>query len=204
MAEELMVEEKSRLTILVIEDNKEFGANALSALKGNVVFLATTLVEAKELAKDIKFDTILSDVHVPERDGMEPEAIVAAITDICLATGTTVCFVTKADHHGILDLGDEGYVSLRATTQGRALMTKMKSSKNNATSEADLFRNLETTESKNIKSGSKTPEIWNKALAMALNAKTKPTSVGRAIRQVGKIGLGVINDGVMPKVIPRK
>ncbi len=204
MAEELMVEEKSRLTVLVIEDNKEFAANALNALKGNVVFLATTLVEASELAKDIKFDIILSDVHVPEREGMEPEAIVTAITDICLATGTTVCFVTKADHHGILELGDEGYVSLRATTQGRALMAKMKSSRKGDSTEAELFRNLGNTESENIKSGSKTQEIWSRALVMAMNAQAKSTPVGRAIRQVGKIGLGVINDNGVPKVVPRK
>jgi len=203
MAEELMVEEKSRPKILIIEDNPEFAANAKKALEGNLIFLTTTLREAKELAKDIEFDFILSDVHVPVREGQEPTAIVSEVMRICTRSGMPVCFVTKADHHGILDLGDEGYVSLRATTQGRVLTTRMKLA-GNGQSEADLFRNLNTAESRNIKSGSKTPDIWRMALAMAENAGAKPTPVGRAIRQVGKIGLDVTVEKGMPKVIPRR
>lgn len=207
MSDELMVEGKSRLSVLVIEDNAEFAGNAMRALAEGTLILgfAKTLEEAKELIKANKYDAILSDVHFPVKDGEEPSANVREVLFMCLDTGTPVCFVTRADHHGMLDLGDEGYVSLKATTQGRVLQTQLKMSrKGGDASEAGIFRSLETTESENVRSGSKTQEIWSRALSMALNARTKPTSIGMAMRKVGEIGLGVVADNGMPRVVPKK
>ncbi len=203
MADELMVEEKSRLSILLIEDNAGFAANAEVALKGHDVTWAPSLHEAMNKIFRGKFDVIISDVHVPVHEGKEPVAIVSEVLAMCLGSGSPVCFVTRADHHGMLDLGDEGYVSLKATTRGRVLQTHMETAKARP-SNTELFRKLKTTESENIKSGTKTPEIWGRALEMARNAMAKPTAIGRAARQVGKLGLDVRIENGMPKVIPRK
>jgi CheY-like chemotaxis protein len=205
MAEGLMVEEKSTLTILVIEDNPKFAENAMEGLRGHAIVAVNTLEMAKELAKDIKFDVILSDVHVPRKDGEEPAAIVSEVLEICRNTGAPVCFVTMADHHGLLDLGDEGYVSLKATTQGRILQSEMENWANDAgNSEAEIFRSLKTASGENLRAGSKTPEIWSRALSMALNAMTKPTAIGNAMRKVGELGLDVVADKGLARVVPKK
>ena len=201
----LMVEEKSRLSILVIEDNPEFGRNAMEALKGHDVTLVTTLHEALDTTINRKFDFILSDVHFPIKSGRDSEAIVREVLNMGFKSDTPVCFVTKADHHGLVEMGDEGYVSLRAATVGMIASTFIETSRSKEEiTEADLFRKMKVSKSENVKADSKTPEIWSRALEMLRNVSANPCSLTRAIKKVRGIGVDVeIKDG-MPKVVPSK
>lgn len=200
-----MVEDRSRLSILVIEDSPEFGKNALEALEGYDVTLVTTLDEAFGAIDGRKFDYILSDVHFPENEGEEPKASVSVVLAIGFGSDTPVCFVTKADHHGLMDHGDEGYVSLRAILVGDIASTFLQVSRSGGEiTEADMFRKVEASRSENIKSDSKSPEIWSNALDMLRNASANPSSLTRAIKKIRGLGLDVeIKDG-MPKVVPPK
>ena len=203
MPDPLLVEEKSRLSILVIEDSPEFGKNALEALKGHDARLATNLKEALDaLASGTKFDFILSDAHVPLREGEQPVAIILGMLETCFEKDIPVCFVTKADHHGLIDIADEGYVSLRAVTLGEAseaLMT-LSNSKEEASAKK-VFSTIKPAASANVKTDSKTPELWAKALDMVRNAATKSSPIAGAIRKVRSIGLDVVMEKGLPKVI---
>jgi CheY-like chemotaxis protein len=193
-SDELIVESKSRLSILVIEDNTDYATNAVEALtqEGHKVVTHSTLEQALHALKGERFDYILSDVHIPENEGSEPTAHVSAILDIAYKTDTSVCFVTKADHHGLLDLRDEGYIALKAVTLGDIALTMTEISRSEKKlTEAELFRKMKVTESKNIKACSKTPDIWKTALEMARDAVTKLNPVGAAIRKVRKTIPGV-------------
>jgi len=201
-----MVEEKSKFSILVIEDNPEFGKNALEALKGLDVTLVVTLEDAMDSCMRGKFDFILSDAHVPVREREEPTPIISEVMAMCYGKGIPICFVTKADHHGLLHLGDEGIIALKATTPDRVGLTELElfRSGNHNPSEASRFFKLETSGSENIRSDSKTPAIWSRALEMVKDALTKPTPVGGAIKKVRGLGLDVEMKGNMPKVVPAK
>jgi CheY-like chemotaxis protein len=200
-----MVEGKSKPLVLVIEDDPVFLGNAVAALKECEVVPVMDLEQAKRALKDMEFDYILSDVHYPESKGKEPEPHVKAILEAAYAKGITVCFVTKADHHGLLDLGDEGFISLRAASFGDIASTFMELSKTGeSVSEGEMFRKMKASLSENVKTGSKTPDLWRKALDMAMNAATKIHPIGAAIKKVRGIGLDVSMRLGMPRVGPLK
>jgi|GEM_PF-2996183 len=204
-----MIEDKSRLKILVIEDKMEFGGNALEALDNHDVTLATNLEAAMKIGLEVcegrrpRFDFILSDVHFPVNDGEEPRANVSKVLDIARALHIPVCFVTQADHHGLLDLGGEGYIALRALDSGRMFLTEMNIQREGRKPcESELFRDLEG-KGENIKSSSKTPDVWRKALQMVQNLSIKPGSVTAAMRKVRKVtGLDTVAEGRVPKLAP--
>jgi CheY-like chemotaxis protein len=201
------MEGKSRPVVLVIEDNPVFLGNAVAALKECEVVPVMDLEQAMRALKSMEIDFILSDVHYPESKGKEPTAQVGAILEVAYGKDIPLCFVTKADHHGLLDLGDEGYVSLRAVTLGDIADTMREASSSNEELDGkQLFKKMKSSESKNLRTGDKTPEVWRRALEMVRNASTKPNPLGGAISQVRRtIGVDVEFKGGMPRlVLPKK
>jgi DNA-binding response OmpR family regulator len=182
MGDELMVEGKSKLDILVIEDNGDYGANALVGLSEHNVTVAANLESALLLMSQEKFDYILSDVNFPSKEGEVPKENIEKVMREALESSVPVCFVTKADHHGLLELGDEGYITIKALTLG-----KLATSLGNM-SDGYNFRKVGSEKSENIKAGEKTPEIWRKALSMLQTAvAVSKSSVDLAIRQVAAV-----------------
>jgi len=205
MSDALLVDKKSRFSILVLEDNPEYGKNALAALKEHDAKLVTTLNGAKEALKAGKFDFILSDVHVPINSGSEPTPVVSEMLQVCFSTSIPVCFVTKADHHGLLEKMDEGYISIKAVTLGEAATTFMEfSSSEKKKSEPEIFREMKSAASQNARTESKTPEVWLKALEIIRNASSKPNPTAGAIRKVRSLGMDVEIRGGQPVVRPAK
>jgi CheY-like chemotaxis protein len=202
-----LTEDKSKPVVLVIEDNPVFLGNAVAALKTCKVIPVMDLEQALRALESIDIDFILSDVHFPEAQGQEPKANVAAIIEKAYEKDIPLCFVTKADHHGLLDLGDEGYVSLKAITLGDIAHTRMELAKpGEVLDDKGLFRKIKASESKNLRTGDKTPEVWNKALEILRNASTKSNPLGGAIKQVRRtIGLDVtFKDGMPRLALPKK
>lgn len=200
----LMVEE--RLSILVIEGDPEYGSNALEALRGHDVALATSMHEAMDIVLEVglnqrpQFDLIMSDVHVPVQPGEEPSSIVSTVMSIVYGGDIPVCFVTKADRNGLLDLGDEGYISIVAMDFTKVVETLLH--KKGQRSENELFRDLKASAKEKIKADSKTPEVWALALQMIQDCSMKPSRVAGAIKP--KRGLDVLFKGLVPKAVPRK
>jgi CheY-like chemotaxis protein len=179
MGGELMVEGNKTLDILVIEDNQDYGVNALTELAGHNVTLAANLESALLLLSQEKFDYILSDVNFPSKDGEEPRENIEAVMREALESNTPVCIVTKADHHGLLELGDEGYITIKALTLGKLAMSL------GEMSDGYNFKKVNAEKSENIKAGEKTPEIWRKALSMLQTAVAgSKFCVDLSIRQV--------------------
>ncbi|MBU0532163.1 response regulator [Candidatus Micrarchaeota archaeon] len=198
----LLFESRSRFTVLVIEDNAQFAANALEALKGHDVIVVETLDDAAEAIGKNKIDFVLSDVHFPEKSGGKPEAQVSKMLTFAYETATPVCFVTQADHHGLLNT-NEGHVSLRALNIADILLTMLEISRDNQEKpEAELFRQLTASETTTIRSDAKTPAIWEMAFQMAQNVTIKTRSIGLAVMKVRGLGLDVKADNGLPKVVP--
>lgn len=207
MSDGLMVERKNFVDILVIEDdhNSKWAAFKAISKYANGGLSAETLADAKYVIDQMMgvgndIDVILSDVHFPLEVGEEPVANVSAVLELCKTTGAALCFITKIDKSGMP--GDGNIISLKATSPGRILKTELELP--DGASEHEIFERLKTTESTFVRSASKTPEIWGMALQMALNARTKPTPVGRAVRAVKKLGLDVRAESGMLKVLPKK
>lgn len=204
-----MVEENSRLSILVIEDNPEYGRNALQGLKGHNVVLAASLHAALDILVEMGnrrplFDCIISDVHVPVDEGEEPRSLVSVLLNLAYGNEVPVCFVTRADHHGMLDLGDEGYVSLVAMDFSAISQSLLEKGRKEGMSEQELFRSLKSSARENLKTSSKSPEIWARALQMLQNCSARASPLAGAIRQVRSIGLDVGFGGLVPRVVPRE
>lgn len=78
-----------------------------------------------------------------------------------------------------MEPGDEGYVSFRALTLGEVAGTRLGLYRSGMkSSDAEIFRKMNAAAGENARAGSKTPEIWKKALLMCMNSATKPGPLG--------------------------
>jgi len=201
-ADGLMVEKKSRLTILVVEDNHEFGLNALSALSGHDVFLATNLEEAVASIARFKPDFVLSDVHFPSELGTKPAENIVPLMHAALEACVPVCFVTQADHHGLTER-DEGFVSIKPLTIGNLTETLMELTRTGADKARKAFSSVKSAKTETVRTSAKTPEIWGRALDAVRDAcEQKQSPVALAIKKVRELGLDVGVDRGLPVVKP--
>jgi len=198
---ELMVETKSRLTLLVVEDNPQFAANVLEGLKGHDVMLATTLEDALASLAKKKPDFIVSDVYFPGKSGDEPKENITPLMHAALESGTPICFVTKADHHGLTEK-DEGFIAIVPLTLGETVISLMEI---NRSKDEKAFRSLKSSKPERIKSDAKTPDIWARALESLRNAcETCTSPVNKALNAVRSVGLEVGVEKGLPIVRPQK
>lgn len=163
----LMVEESSRLSILLVEGDPLSAKDAIEALRGHEVVLAKTLDEVLDLSLQVglnqrrRFDYILSSVHMPESEGKEQQAMASAILSIAMGEDTPVCFVTRAkDEISIVAL-DQDAVSEAVFGNDHS---------------GDV-QNLKPSDRKSVKGGKKTGEVWMQALQMLQNCSARPVSV---------------------------
>jgi DNA-binding response OmpR family regulator len=206
MAEPLM-DERSRPMVLVIEDNPVFLGNAVAALRDYEVIPVMDLEQAVRALRTMDIGIVLSDVHFPRSQGKAPEANVGAILEEAYRRGVPVCFVTRADHHGLLELGDEGYISLKALALGDMAATMMEVSRSaGELDDKQLFRKMKASGSKSVRAGEKSLAIWTQALDMARNAATKPNPLGGVIRQIRRTlaGADVSFENGAPRIVPLK
>lgn len=203
-------EDLSRPFVLVIEDNPEFLQNAVEGLKEFcTVMTAQTLDEAREIMRQGAVRILLSDVHFPASKGEEPEANVSAVLELAWEHDVPVCFVTRADHHGHLDQGDEGFVSLKALELGDIGATRMKVAREKrqgypVVGEARLFGCLHSECKKRIFAEGKDAEVWREALQLARNAVAKAGPLAFSIRAVRKIGMDVDMSQRVPTVFRKQ
>ncbi len=207
---DVMLEQKSRLSILVVEDNAEFSKNAVEGLlKENNLSLVGTLEDAMELCfeagqgRRAKFDFILSDAHVPVKHGSEPVPVVSEIVHLAYGSSIPLCFVTRADHHGLIDEDHGDHITLKAAGSGDIAVSLLKISAVKEPSQKEVFRLLEGA-NESVKSDSKSPEIWGKALQMLQNRSTRSSPLGIAINKMRETGVDVRFEDGMPRVIPAK
>jgi CheY-like chemotaxis protein len=181
-ADGLMIERKSRLTILVVEDNHEFGLNALAALPGHDIFLATNLEEAVASLARFKPDFVISDVHFPAELGGKPAENIVPLMHAALEANVPICFVTQADHHGLTER-DEGFIAIKPVTISGLTQTLMELTRPNQDT-LKAFHTVKSDNSATLKACEKTPEIWARALDMLRNACAKASPLELAIRKV--------------------
>ncbi len=198
-----MPADKNRLTLLVIEDNLEFAKSAHEAFSGaHEIIFASELVSALTIIRSRKVDFIISDVHFPYREGEKPKENIRELLFDAMERTIPICFVTQADHHGLTELNEEGYVAIRALNMDD-LAESLFGITRERNREKKLFSQLTSMNSKTLNANSKTPEIWSRALGMLRNACAQPSkSVARAIGKVRGLGLTVTAKNGMPQVIP--
>jgi CheY-like chemotaxis protein len=199
----LMTEKKSKYTILVVEDNHDFALDALKAVseKGHYPILATNLEEAIPAVGRLKPDFILSDVHFPTELGGEPVENITLLMQTALEANVPICFVTRADHHGLTER-DEGYVSIKPLTMSDLMQTLMTLTQPNADKTKKAFSSVQSTDPLAMKADAKTPEIWGMAFERLLNAcAQKPRPIELAIRAVSAtVGVTVGVENGLPVV----
>jgi CheY-like chemotaxis protein len=192
-----MVEPKSRLRILVVEDNHEFALSALSACMGNDVLLATNLEEAVPAILKYRPDFILSDVHFPAVLGKEPAENIVPLMQAALEAGVPVCFVTLGDHHGLTELDEKGFVSIKPLTISGLVQTLMETTGLNSDPLRSAFSSVKSESPQVIRSAGKTREIWATALERLQHACMQAPGpvelAARAVRSATGLGIGVAN-----------
>ncbi len=103
----MSVQHPCEVRVLVVEDNPLLRAGLVRALEteihGAVVGAATTLSEARRLAKDLSPDVVLLDHMLPDGDGA---GAVSGIVD--LAPDAAVVMVTANNSHAVLRTAVEG------------------------------------------------------------------------------------------------
>ncbi len=202
---DLMPSDQNRLTVLVVEDNPEFARNAQEALfRSQTVIVASELSGALSMIRSTKIDLILSDVRFPSKPKEEPKENIRELLFDAMERTIPICFVTQADHHGLTELNESGYVAIRALNMDDLAQSLFEITRKR-NREKKLFSQLKTGNSKTITSDSKTPEIWSSALDMLRNACAQPNRpVAKAIEQVCGLGLSVTAKKGMPQVIPAR
>ena len=196
-AEGLMLEAKSRLSILVVEDNRKNIENAVLGLRGHDVVVAKTMMEVTDSVIKKKFDYILSDVRFPYAQGHKPIAIISEILTIAFQADSPVVFLMN-ENSGILQKPGIRSVMLKACSISDASATLMHISRHKKSSEEELFKTLRFSRYEVVAADCKTPEVWKTALDMIRNVNANPDQMDRLIRKVKGSGLGVeIKDGTM-------
>jgi len=200
-----MSPDQNRLTVLVVDDNSEFVVNAQQALyRSHNVIAAEDLNGASSVIRSTRVDLILSDVHFPSKPGEEPKENIRELLFDAMERNIPICFVTQADHHGLTELDEEGFVAIRALNVDD-LAQSLFGITQERNREKPLFSQLKTANSKTLNARSKTPEIWATALDMLRNACAQPKRpVAKAIDQVRGLGVSVTAKGGMPQLIPAK
>ncbi len=197
-ADALLVEEKSRLSVLVIEGNGECGFNALAGLSGYCdVKLVATLEQAIDTLSRQSFDLVLSGAHVPLKEGEKAGDIVRQVMAECLWAGTPVCFITEEGAD--IDFRAEGYISITATPGGEKLATEVEIARPGIDEQSlNLFRILRISKD-GEKGAHKSPDIWNLAFEM-----TRAAALERAVVSGVTPRIAGSNPDVRPlaKVVP--
>lgn len=189
-----MVEKKSRLTILVVEDNEEYGLNALSACSGHDVLYATNLEEAFPAIGRLKPDFVLSTVLFPFERGGAPVENIVPLMEIAFEANVPICFVTQADHHGTPG-SNEGVILIKPLTINNLAETLEELASHGAGKATNAFASVKSTNPMFLWADAKTCEIWAKAFQLlrdACEARPRPVEfAARAVRGVPGLSVGV-------------
>lgn len=179
--------DKSQLKILVVEDTDAFAESAKVAFERHELVFAKTLDEAKELAAKNKLDCIISDVNFPKIEGISPTDNTKEMLDLALSDNLPIAFVTRADHHGIVQKLEEGFVAVAALTPADVMSSLMFLTGKDSTDPpfVRLLGNKHT-----FKSCEKQPEIWAFALDTLRNITVKNQSVlNQTLKMIGRNGI---------------
>jgi hypothetical protein len=174
----LLVETRSRYTVLVIDGHQPSGCNALEALRGNDVTWVTSLTDAREVLAEKKIDFILSGTEVAGKRGAVPSEMVPEIIRLALRHNAPLCFVASSDENGVY--GNGGHMAMRAASVENLAET-VQGLRQSARNPAALLGNMRCSCTYVMPEAEKSPPIWLKALemlqAMCLSPSIEPKPV---------------------------
>ncbi len=182
LATEQMAPDKNRLSLLVVEDNPEYAINAREAFRKHDVLIATSLEDALGMLRSKKIDLIISDVHFPSRRGEEPKENISTLMHDSLERGIPIVFITKADHHGLVEdereVKNGSYFAIRSLPlprleQSICILAKQEAEK--TTAGLSSFSRLFPAHFETVRGASKTSAMWVQALQMLRNDCAKAT-----------------------------
>jgi CheY-like chemotaxis protein len=200
--EEIFVEQSSRPSILVVDDNRTFAEMAKNGLKEYDVFMAYTLEEAVCIAEIRKFDFILSDVMFPTEKGFEDTDNSKAMLQIALKKMVPIAFVTRGDHHGmitgLIDTEQSQIaikcLSLRDIHNSLVILSHLGQKKPD-------FNCIAASYSKVMHAEAKDQSIWSCALINLQNVSANETPISASMKKVrevlgGNIGFEMRQGGI--------
>ena len=172
-SDSLLVENRSKYAVLVIDGDQLSGCNALEGLMGMDVTLVTSLEDAALLISRKKFDYILSSGHAAGERGGKQCRLEAEIVELALRLNCSLCFISRTDDLGNEVNGKADNLTLRAASSA-ALEENLPLVRKSRPGEGILGR-MRFTAVYTMPGTERSPKIWSKGLeilqAMCLSPK---------------------------------
>ncbi len=162
-SDSLLVEDRSRYAVLVIDGDQRSGCNSLEALRGMDVTWVTSLEDARTVLSDKKCDFILSGSTAAEEVAGSQCKLVGEILTLAYNHNTPICFVERADSDGIPRANGCDHITFRAATKDNLAENMLHLSRANGASEK-VFRKMKCACT--MAGTVKTPNIWFKAFEL--------------------------------------
>lgn len=191
-SDSLLVEQRSRYSVLVIDGDQLSGCNALEALRGMGVTWVTSLEDAMLVANQKKFDFILASPRVSEERGGKLCDLPGEITALAYRHHAPICFISCTDEDGRSVERPDHLTFQAASTEN--LADSMIAIGRNGKPQGKLLEGLRFTCTYTMPGEARTPNIWLKGLEMLQAMCMKPKVEMRPPKA----------DGHRPTPIPRK
>jgi response regulator RpfG family c-di-GMP phosphodiesterase len=191
--EALLAEDRSRFTIMVVEDRPEFWANAIEALIGENIIVATSLEDANDVLRERDVDYILSDVSFPDRRGGKARENTKSILFAALKENIPVCFVSRKESNGLNGTITKGHIAISALNTEDVFNSLLKID----SLEKDVFSRLEASARGLVQAESKSIQVWRQAFDMLRIASVKTSNIARALERGRRMGVKItVRDGL--------
>lgn len=171
-SDSLLVEHRSRYSVLVIDGDQLSGCHALEALRGMGVTWVTSLEDAMLVTSQKKFDFILASPRVSEARAGKLCDLPGEITALAYRHHAPICFISRTDEEG-RNVEKPDHLTFRAASTGN-LADSMRFIGSNGKSHKGLLEGLSFTCTYTLPGETRTPGIWLKGLEMLQAMCMKP------------------------------
>lgn len=171
-SDSLLVEGRSRYSVLVIDGDQLSGCNALEALRGMGVTWVTSLEDARLVVAEKKYDFILSSAKASESRGGAQCALAGQIISLAFRHNCPLCLISRTDSEG--QMGERAdHLTFRAASTENLADNMMFISRNGKSTDA-LLAQMKCTLTYRLPGTELTPQVWLKALEMLQAMCMKP------------------------------
>ncbi len=190
-SDSLLVENRSRYAVLVIDGDQLSGCHALEALRGMGVTWVTSLEDALLVTKEKKFDFMLASPRVAETRAGRQCDLPGEICALANKHSTPVCFISRTDSDG-REAENPDHLTFRAASR-KNLADNMLLLGRNGKVQKNLLERLTFLCTYTAPGTERTPDIWLKGIEMLQSMCVKP-----------KVEMKPPKDERRPTPIPRK
>jgi CheY-like chemotaxis protein len=182
---DILEDDMSRCSVLVVEDNTDFARMAKQHLKSRYnVTVAGTLKSALALLESKKFGFIISDVCFPADEHSRPADNSIHMVAASLRHNTPICFITLANRKGRIDNPDkDNEIAIKVLSFKNASESVEKCMKSETPSLIG-FNDIPSSASHVFNKAVKDQVVWAFALLSLQNVSANTDPVPASVRKV--------------------